>query len=257
MPENVTSATEEIGLDLKKESTIKYVQEEFEKQDLLYFSKTGTTYHLICEEIHNISSVICGNTYTQYFIRYSLSSFVAQRYRINSTNEDHKLGITLIESAWEGHADVIKLLMEMDCNINETDEFGRTALFVASARGHLDVVEMLLYEHNADVSLSDKNKRTPLYSACEEGYEQIARILIEKGAEILARDIDGCSSFLKACAHAHKNIAEILLGKCKEEIRNTDNLGKTSIIEAARHGQRNIVSFLLDKGANINDTDSK
>ncbi|CAC5415480.1 ANKRD50 [Mytilus coruscus] len=352
MPEKVKFAAEEIGLNLKKDSTIKRMQEEFLKTDLLYFSRTGTTYHLIHEEIHNIAAVICGNVFTECFIKYSSGSFIAQRFRMESKNEvrdkavilypkyhkryfdrllldlekgdtyssfhniqlkeseyrdkfcdyckdrkqkfmeilsqlkkntkeatsnesaddydclkcniyfnDHKIGIPLIESAWEGHADVVNMLLdEMDCDINETDAFGRTALFVASARGHLNVVKELLQNHKADVSLCDNKKRTPLYSACEEGYIDIARILIEKGANILAKDIHGCSSFLKACLYGHKKIAKILLEKStdgREEMRKRDNSGRTPIIAAAQNDQCNIISFLLDEGANVNDADSK
>ncbi|XP_076070812.1 uncharacterized protein LOC143042409 [Mytilus galloprovincialis] len=80
MPEKVKFAAEEIGLNLKKESTIKRMQEEFLKTDLLYFRRTGTTYHLIHEKIHNIAAVICGNEFTECFIEYSSGSFIAQRF---------------------------------------------------------------------------------------------------------------------------------------------------------------------------------
>lgn len=352
MPEKVKFAAEEIGLNLKKESTIKRMQEEFLKTDLLYFRRTGTTYHLIHEKIHNIAAVICGNEFTECFIEYSSGSFIAQRFQLDSKNEvpdkavilypkyykryfdrllldlekgdtyssfhniqlkendyrekfcdyckdrkqkfmeilsqlkvntkvdrrdesvddydclkcniyfnDHKIGIPLIESAWEGHADVVKMLLdEMDCDVNDTDAFGRTALFVASARGHFNVVKELLQNHKADVLLCDNKKRTPLYSACEEGYKDIAQILIKKGANILAKDIHGCSSFLKACLNGHREIAEILLEKStdgKEEMRKQDNSGRTPIFAAAQNDQCNIISFLLDRGANVNDADGK
>ncbi|CAG2213883.1 unnamed protein product [Mytilus edulis] len=64
MPKNVKSAAEEIGLDLKKESTIKYVQEEFEKQDLLYLSKTELRITLFMRKF-TISRRLSAVTYTQ------------------------------------------------------------------------------------------------------------------------------------------------------------------------------------------------
>ncbi|CAG2197015.1 ANKRD50 [Mytilus edulis] len=91
----------------------------------------------------------------------------------------HKMRKPLIESAWEGHADIVKLLLEFDCDINERDKFGRTDLFVACLLGKNEVVNVLLNK-DADHSLCDKNKRSPLLVAAREGMNSIVSALLQK-----------------------------------------------------------------------------
>ena len=57
---------------------------------------------------------------------------------------------------------------------------GATALWCASAAGHLPVVKTLL-KAGADVNHTTKNRSTPLRAACFDGRLDIVRYLVEKG----------------------------------------------------------------------------
>jgi ankyrin repeat protein len=69
-----------------------------------------------------------------------------------------------------GGLEVARLLIHAGANINRQCEHGRTALHMAAAWGHLDVVQLLL-ENGADASISDDKGMTPLMIA--EGSKQV------------------------------------------------------------------------------------
>lgn len=76
--------------------------------------------------------------------------------------------------------------------LNAKDIFGNTALHCAAARGHTDVVQVLI-EKGADVDLQDGNGETPLMHAVAQGhihrrldtnYIKIIKMLLAAGADI-------------------------------------------------------------------------
>lgn len=76
-------------------------------------------------------------------------------------------------------------------HIDEKDDLGNTALHMASAKGHLDVVKYLLtgYRNRASISamatvnIYNNRGETPLHFAAENGYADIAEMLARFGAD--------------------------------------------------------------------------
>jgi ankyrin repeat protein len=60
-------------------------------------------------------------------------------------------------------------------------------LHIAIARGHKDIVELLL-EHSADPNVRDADWQTPLHTSSHRGDAEIAEMLIDHGARMNARD---------------------------------------------------------------------
>ena len=63
----------------------------------------------------------------------------------------------IFSAAYVGFLDGIKLLHIFGANPNAQDKSGWTALMIASYEGHYDVVEYLLNQYKADISLRDSN----------------------------------------------------------------------------------------------------
>jgi ankyrin repeat protein len=90
-------------------------------------------------------------------------------------------GTALIASAHLGHVEVVRALIAAGAPLNHVNNLGWTALIEAIILGnggtnHTVIVEMLV-KAGADVSLADRDGRTPLALARGRGYAKIVRIL--------------------------------------------------------------------------------
>lgn len=83
-----------------------------------------------------------------------VEKFINHTVDVNICNMD---GLTPIQAAcYNNHEDVIKkLLINDDIAIDQSDNFGRTALFLAYQRGNVDAVVNLI-KHSADVNKSNE-----------------------------------------------------------------------------------------------------
>ena len=68
-----------------------------------------------------------------------------------------------------------------------------TALHLAAANGHVDVVKVLI-QNGADVNAVDEYKFTALHLAARHGHVDIAKVLIENGADVNAVQKDKCTA---------------------------------------------------------------
>ncbi|PNP58342.1 hypothetical protein THARTR1_01857 [Trichoderma harzianum] len=66
--------------------------------------------------------------------------------------------------------------------LNERDQFGATALFLASQHGHFDIVTQLIAAR-AKFAICDKHKQSPLHIACKMGNSKIVAKLVAAGAK--------------------------------------------------------------------------
>lgn len=80
-----------------------------------------------------------------------------------------------------GHKDTAMRLLDAGVDANATTTRSEnTLLYMASASGNLDLVELLISK-GADASVSSANK-SPLYPAASQGHTAVAELLIENGA---------------------------------------------------------------------------
>jgi ankyrin repeat protein len=96
-------------------------------------------------------------------------------------------GTALIPAAERGHVAVVEeLLTRSDVDVNHINNLGWTALLEAIVLSdgrprHQQIVQLLI-DHNADVTIADKDGVTPLQHARQRGFAEIARTLIQAGA---------------------------------------------------------------------------
>jgi ankyrin repeat protein len=72
------------------------------------------------------------------------------------------------QGPWPGGIEVARVLVDAGAEVNRKCEHGRTALHMAAAWGHLDLVRYLL-EESADPSIRDEENTTPAMVA-RRGY---------------------------------------------------------------------------------------
>lgn len=73
------------------------------------------------------------------------------------------------------------MLVAKGARINQANMGDDSALHLAAAHGHFDVVQLLL-KNNADINLLNEHGNTPLHYACFWGYQDVAELLINNGA---------------------------------------------------------------------------
>ncbi len=71
--------------------------------------------------------------------------------------------------------------------LNRTDDNGQTALHIAAAHCHTNVVALLL-EKGAALNVKATGGATPLHLAAQEGCTDAVAMLLAKGAKVNARD---------------------------------------------------------------------
>lgn len=106
---------------------------------------------------------------------------------INNLNQEEK-DKNLIDAAYNGQTNVIKLLIESGADINAKNIHGNTALIFASARGYLDIVKYLI-EVGADINLKNNLGNTALMYAYNDKYKEIIELLKKHGAYRLSKKL--------------------------------------------------------------------
>ena len=99
--------------------------------------------------------------------------------------------LTLHSAASTGdHEALAVLLAAPDCDVNEKDEEGRTALHFACGYGEMACAEALLAA-KANADALDKNSNTALHYAAGYGRRDVVQLLIDAGASVVLKNADG------------------------------------------------------------------
>ena len=107
-----------------------------------------------------------------------------------------------------GHIDVAQLLFSHGADINARKDVGITPLFLASFHGHHKVVRFLL-EHGATVDVRNRYEFTPLSYASENGHLEVVRLLLDHGADANIRSLDE-TPLQRATRRGHHDVARLL-----------------------------------------------
>jgi len=164
-------------------------------------------------------------------------------------------GVTaLYWASANGHVKVVEQLLGSNANVNGgSANSGATPLYIAAYVGHTEVVQILL-DNNADVNAGRADiVATPLYVAAREGHVQVVELLLAKIANVSASRTDiGATPLYVAAREGHKKIVKLLLDhKADVNVRRTDD-GATPLYVAAHYGHAEVVKLLLDNNADVN-----
>ncbi|UPL00630.1 hypothetical protein LCI18_011564 [Fusarium solani-melongenae] len=149
------------------------------------------------------------------------------------------------------HLDIVEILLnENPAKINEGDKHGETPLHVASGKGCVDIMNLLL-ERGADIDKPDNDRETPLHSACRNGWERSARLLLKEQAKTDRTDNQGETPLHAASRKGHERVVAVLLEE-HAAIDVTDDTGKTPLCAASEQGHVECVNILCEAGADCN-----
>ena len=193
---------------------------------------------------------------------------------------------TLCAAAYNGHLEIIELLIARGADVNANDD-GETALLAAvrgaqtniiqsliqagadvrvrlpggvsalhqavttdqatKTRAALEIIDQLL-RYGLKIEIQDDDGRTPLHEAAFYGRVELINGLIARGALLNAKDKWQDTPLDRACLNGYIEAVELLVSHGAGV--NTHSGGCEGLGRAARNGRLDLVTFLLDSGAN-------
>lgn len=171
------------------------------------------------------------------------------------TNEVY--GELLLKFAKEGELNKVKLALQSGADVNTKDSEDITPILWAAAKGHTEVVKLLLSTQGIEINTSDKDGMTPLYGAARAGYPNIVRLLLAvPGIDVNAVDKHGASSLYWAAREGHADIVKQLLAVPGIKVNSLDEYNCSPLHWAAVGGKTDVVKLLLAApGIDINTQD--
>lgn len=162
----------------------------------------------------------------------------------------------LWHAAFDGHNEIVKLLIESGADVNKTDENGVGPLFAAAQEGNTEIVKDLI-KAGADIESKDNNDgATPLLIAADRGMADVVAKLVAKGADVEARSDVGFTALMVASRNGHKDVVEILLGARARTDPRIFATGQNALWVASLFNRTDVVDALIDGGSNVNVQDN-
>lgn len=185
----------------------------------------------------------------------------------------------LMLAAEQGYLPMLRLLISLGENINETNEFRQSSLLYAVRKNHVSAVKFLLksgadpnlvtvdgdfvlreaatgsidlqicrslLKFGADACMANRMGGTALHIAAFHGRADAAKLLIRAGANVNHRDRHGHGPLTCALLRNHKDVATLFLEKGADPRHQPEALGV-----AASEGHLRIVEKLIRNGWDV------
>jgi hypothetical protein len=138
---------------------------------------------------------------------------------------------------------------------------GRTALHVASEKGHADVVRLLLARQEIEVNKGDPAGNTALHiastfasqeNASQENHVEVVRLLLaHPGVDVNKTTTSGGSALMAAALNGNVGIVRLLLAIPGIDVGNAEvGTGKTALLAAIDGGHDAIVRLVVAHSVN-------
>ena len=187
------------------------------------------------------------------------------KYNADPMTSKHGNVSTLLDANWNGHVEVVSLLLKYASRnpdtkrfkdyMNQRNKWLKTVLMDACERNRPEVIRLLL-EYGADYSIGNNENVTPLHKASWNGHPEAAETLLE----LASKDPDrprfasqclnrknkwGKTPLMDACETGRPQVARILL-KYGADYRLDDGKGFTALHYCAFRNRINCVRVLLE-----------
>ena len=153
----------------------------------------------------------------------------------------------LLVASQRGELRVVQMLVRAGAGVCVTSDEGDTCISLAAVNGHTETVRALLCMPEVDVNESDNWSCTPLHRAAFDNYSDVVRLLIDAGADVEATNSSGCASLHRACEGGGAGELEIVktLVEAGADVCAVDAYSNTCLILAAVFGHTDTVRYLV------------
>ncbi|OQR93252.1 cell 5A endo-1,4-betaglucanase [Thraustotheca clavata] len=172
---------------------------------------------------------------------------------VATKNKEHQK-ISLDTAAKNGQIYEVIRLISAGESVDQPDKDGRTPLHIAAQNGQERVIQFLI-SACADSNLSSKLiEYTPLYIFAKNGYENAIQLSISAGADLYqAIELTGYTLLHTAVENSHENVVQQFIS-ASANFNQADNIENTALHVAAKNGQVLGLQQLISTKANLNST---
>jgi len=165
-------------------------------------------------------------------------------------------GLTpIILASEKGNLDVVRILLERGANPGAVTTTGSTALIKASHFGHDLVVEFLL-RHGAMAGQANYKHTTALMRAAQEGHKENVKLLLRYDRRVNRENHEKMTALMLAAQRGHATIAKILIrAGAKINVKTTQD--STSLMLACKRGHAEIAQVLIAAGSELMFRDNR
>jgi hypothetical protein len=154
------------------------------------------------------------------------------------------------EAAYKGNLKKVKQIIDRDpAQVNVQDWQDHTPLYLASCKGHTEIVDFLL-AHNANTELGNNLNERPLAVAAEFGHYNTVKTLLMHGATVNCRDILDRTPLHEAALRSGKEVINILISY-GADVSAKDDDNDTPLHQAAMLNNIEAAKALVEHGADL------
>jgi ankyrin repeat protein len=171
----------------------------------------------------------------------------------------HHVNVSLHHACKSGKLVKVLSLLQEGADLNALTGTGETPLKLASAKGHLEIVKVLL-GLGSDVNYCPGDQinsytETALCAAVRGGHLEVVSALIKAGARPQSPSSCLFQPLNQAARLGLVNIVEELI-RAGASLSLLDGFGETPLHTSVKSGSANVIRLLLMAGANVNALDS-
>lgn len=165
---------------------------------------------------------------------------------INAQIETNR-NTALTLACFQGRHEVVQLLLEKKANVEHRAKTGLTPLMEAASGGYVEVGRVLL-DYGADVNAPPvpSSRDTALTIASDKGHVDFVELLLQRGAQADVKNKKGNSPLWLSANGGHLEVVELLY-KAKADIDSQDNRKVSCLMAAFRKGHVKVVKWMVKR----------
>jgi ankyrin repeat protein/uncharacterized protein YegL len=150
---------------------------------------------------------------TELFLNYNQTQNNGSNFLLMTDENDES---ALFKAAERGSLPHVKLFIERKSVVDQKNNLGNTALWIACAKRYPCIIEELL-NNGADVNATNLKGNPPMYSICQRGPMKIAETLLSRGASLEHINNNGDTLVLLCCRNGQHELLELFLNHVDED----------------------------------------
>nr|XP_047126785.1 serine/threonine-protein phosphatase 6 regulatory ankyrin repeat subunit A-like [Hydra vulgaris] len=156
-----------------------------------------------------------------------------------------------------GHILCVNLIMEKRAYVNAKTKLGMTPVSLAASNNHCQLIEILVNKYMASYDIQSLIKRSALHVASERGHIEACKILIHLGADPMLADINQAAPIHLAAENNHPDVVKMFLDVRPDLSYFINKDGNNCAHIAAAKGSLEVLKALIKVNSTMSFSKSK